>query len=789
MNQFLSDLDLVWRASKKFVKSAWVSLLIIVLFVLLLTRMGQGSIVLIDLLQSPINTALFLLVSHLLAFVISLYPVYLSKWREVKHEQNNTNWELHDNIFGLGLGIVVFDDENVQEPDTYLIEATLRKLLGVVFYLGLLYVVMYVGNNFFQFPNSLVFWAVAIAILLFNFWISGSKQLHLVKNVARFLPWVIITSILLFFATVISSAVLQWHGLSLLLLFLHLIVSTFHFILFRRYRTKLNKANGALFPYTKFTDSLNYLRLTTLGGWISLLIFIAAQFYVQKFNAAVIIICLFYTLYGIIIIPIKHYFYYRRNATGKQQNPFLYYAFVYFLPIFWIVVFALNIITSVIGNNLHELEPISTSNSVVQHEEFLSAMQSTFSEKDTLYFIATSGGGLRANVWTQLLLEKLATTRANNNSTILESTIAISGVSGGALGAAFYTALHHPLNNKANISRDSIIHNVGNLNALSLDVAWTFGVDYLRELIPYYVGGPDRAKRSMLEYEKVISDTNLMSNLDFQAYWAQVFSNHTANGSFYPALILNSSSYNQKRGIAFTVRSNEQFNAYFPDAINILRLNNSKSLSYLHAISPSNRFPVFSPGAEIPGKGIFLDGGYFENSGMMSIWDVYKQLKSQLPAFFQSKTVVFLQINNGKASYSQELVSPFQDSIHIEVKEMGELSSILRTVLSTTMVSEYFQERLQQNEEVIYTSLYLPYKVDKDRVKKLFFTQELPIQVQQVISENNTRIDSVFSAFSSSDYAEPPLGRLLTNKGVNYMDIVLANDKQLLKDLEDLKDK
>ena len=783
------SLDLYWRAFKRFFRASWISLLITAVFVLLLTQMDQGSIILIDLLESPFNTALFLLISHLLAFVISLYPVYLSKWREGKHGQSNTKWQMHDDYLNIGLGIVVYDDSESEPTDTYILESVYRKFLGVVFYLGLLYVVMFVGNQYFSFPRPIVFWLTAFLITLFYIWISGTKQYQLVRQIASVLLPVFILSVLLLIGTIICAATIQWHWLTLLLLFLQLLISTFHFILFRRYRTLLTRENGAVFPYTKFANSLNYLRITTFGGWLTLIIFILSQFFVHSFNAAVIILCLFYTLYGIIIVPIKHYFYYRRNPEAKQRNPVFYFAFIYILPVFWVALFVFSIVTSMIGNNLHELDPMVTQKEEINHQVFVQEIEEYFTEKDTVYFIASSGGGLRANTWTQLLLEQLAAMPANDSSTVFESTIALSGVSGGALGSAFYTALYHPESHSQITAekRDSIINRVGRLNALSLDVAWTFGADFIRELIPGNVPPPDRAKQSMLEYEKIIAEDNLMSTTDFQSYWASVFRQRRKKNSFMPALILNSSSYNQKRGIAFSVRTDEQFDRYFPDAINILRLRNGKSLSYLHAISPSNRFPVFSPGADIPGKGIFLDGGYFENSGMMSIWDLYSRLNIELPDFFSQKTVVFLQINNGKTSYAEELISPFQDSITIEVKDMGELSSILQTVLSTTMVSEYFQERLTQNENIVYTSLYLPYMVSEKKVKKMFFTQELPVSVKQVINENNDYLASIFSQYNNREYAEPPLGRLLTDKAVDYMNIVLEEDERIFRQFNEWK--
>ena len=784
MQNILHFIDIFWRAIRRFFASAWVSLGIIIVFVLLLTQMDQGSIIFIHLLESPINTALFLMISHLLALVLSLYPVYLTKWRDNNYMWDNTTWKKLNDPFGIGMGIIVYEDKHPVHPDTYKLESILRKFLGVLFYLGLLYCVMYMGNLYFNFPPNWLFYVLAGLFIAFNYWLSKTERAKHVGVIAQVLPIFLIVSVALFIATYISSIVLQWHWISHSLLFFQLFFSTIHFILFRRYRSLLTTENKATFPYKQLSNNQYYLQLTSFGGWLSLLILVVAQFKYNWFNPAVIILCLFYTVYGIIIIPIKHFFYYRSNAEAKEINVFHTLAngaFAYIFPFFWVGFIAWNIATSMIGNNLHELDQIETSNNFISSDEFVTDIQQYFESKDTVYFIASSGGGLRANIWTQLILEKLANTKQADSTSILESTIAISGVSGGALGSAFYTSLHHQeqASNFSSEKRREIIETIGQTNFLSADVSWAFVSDYLRELVPFKVWGHDRAIESMQNYEQLISEQATMSTTDFQSYWANVYRNKKAENKFFPALVLNSSSYNEKRGIAFSVRTDEAFEQFFPDAINILRLPNGKTLSYLQAISPSNRFPIFSPGADIPGKGIFLDGGYFENSGMMSSWDLYLHLKEQLPEFFASKKVVFLQIQNGKTAYTRELISPFQDSITIHVKDMGELSSIAKTVLSTTMVSEYVQERLQQDTSIIYQSIFLPYKIEKVDVKKLFFTQSLPPAVEAVININNAEIDSLFTDYKDWEYAEPPLGRLLTDKAVNYMDIVLNRDDEL----------
>lgn len=133
-----------------------------------------------------------------------------------------------------------------------------------------------------------------------------------------------------------------------------------------------------------------------------------------------------------------------------------------------------------------------------------------------------------------------------------------------------------------------------------------------------------------------------MLEKSFQHYWAELFIEKTKeDNSFYPLILSNSSATHIQRGIASTVDFGDAFDTIFHDAIDILD-HDEKSISYAYGASSSNRFPVFSPVAKIASKGHFLDGGYFENSGLSSLLDLYDYLKKE--AGCMPKTVILLQI-------------------------------------------------------------------------------------------------------------------------------------------------
>jgi hypothetical protein len=117
----------------------------------------------------------------------------------------------------------------------------------------------------------------------------------------------------------------------------------------------------------------------------------------------------------------------------------------------------------------------------------------------TKYFLSTYGGGLRATIWTMLLLNS----QELKDKNFLDSTAAMSGVSGGFLGLSFYTALvkeYDTLNDRA-----EAINRIGKRNMLSIDISYMLGPDLIKEAIPYCRNlGKDRAARSMQEYANMI---------------------------------------------------------------------------------------------------------------------------------------------------------------------------------------------------------------------------------------------------------------------------------------------
>ena len=141
---------------------------------------------------------------------------------------------------------------------------------------------------------------------------------------------------------------------------------------------------------------------------------------------------------------------------------------------------------------------------------------------------------------------------------------------------------------------------------MSSDISGFLFKDLIREVVPAkkLFKGRDRAYQSMQNYARLVEKNNhLAINTSFRSYWKQVYE---INQKSYPALIVNTTPTRSKYGVACSISDMDNF----PIAIDLLSDGN-EALSFAGTISTSNRFPIFSPAARVPGKGHFVDGGYF----------------------------------------------------------------------------------------------------------------------------------------------------------------------------------
>ena len=243
--------------------------------------------------------------------------------------------------------------------------------------------------------------------------------------------------------------------------------------------------------------------------------------------------------------------------------------------------------------------------------------------KFPLFIIAAEGGGIRAATWTSLVLKKLQELRPN----FMDHVYAISGVSGGGVGAAFYAAYRYD---------ESMGRHDGFISAAT-SFERTVSNDFLSDLTAGFIFH-DNLQRIIPWPVRSLSRNRKLENSWGSSWRAHMFSN-SMDSSFLalwdnspsfklPNILINGllSETGQK-----AITSNLELNtAEFSDDIDVIaRLHSDIPLKT--AASLGARFPIITSGALLKANGEtplghILDGGYKENSGIETAWQLILSL-------------------------------------------------------------------------------------------------------------------------------------------------------------------
>jgi hypothetical protein len=267
-----------------------------------------------------------------------------------------------------------------------------------------------------------------------------------------------------------------------------------------------------------------------------------------------------------------------------------------------------------------------------------------------VYLVSSEGGGIRAAAWTAFTLEQLAT-----KDRFLDRTFSISGVSGGAVGAAVFRACH------ASCHPDECLTHFARTNLLGpLLSAWTFE-DGLARVIPTSLvcatpgcGFMSRAAwfEQALESAAVDPDAREKSKSPCASSFGMregLFASREAlpgDGRFMPYLLLNATWVESgERAVASDLRidsgpfggARDQLAASGQDLTLATAAHNAARFPYINAIGAlrgprwlcqARAWPAqppqdpVDPGYTVEICGHLADGGYFDNSGDQSTLDV-----------------------------------------------------------------------------------------------------------------------------------------------------------------------
>lgn len=243
-------------------------------------------------------------------------------------------------------------------------------------------------------------------------------------------------------------------------------------------------------------------------------------------------------------------------------------------------------------------------------------------------FIATQGGGIRALNWTTRTLHFLDSTYSD----FLRQTFVISGVSGGGVGAMAYLTFIHDMNygRIQTANADSVFKAFTRRDFLSpLTASLAFG-DNLQKLLPVPVATLERSKILGRTWEKYYYDmlgTDTFSDSFLRLWYRDGQTDYTL-----PSLILNGTlAENGQRVITSNLSVHE--GRWFSDDIDFFHTA-GRDISCSFAALNCSRFPFITSGALLDSAGIrkghIIDGGYRENTGLQTIYNLYKTVEDKV---------------------------------------------------------------------------------------------------------------------------------------------------------------
>jgi len=275
-----------------------------------------------------------------------------------------------------------------------------------------------------------------------------------------------------------------------------------------------------------------------------------------------------------------------------------------------------------------------------------------------LFIIASEGGGIRAAYWTTTVLGTIQ----DVDPSFADHIFAISGVSGGSLGAAVFGALIADAEPQGEFAKRG--QSVLGQDFLSPAIAAMFYPDSIQRFLPFRILFLDRGRWLERSWE------NAWRNTMHSDRFARPFLDLWQDQHVYvPSLFLNATSVESgNRIIASNILIDTNFFEATDATAKLLPVSQRKDRRHPKTDIPlstaahmSARFTYVSPAGRFAPDGTHVvDGGYFENSGAATALDVLRQVNkelSQTPALRAIIPQIIMISNNplGIASGSRDL--------------------------------------------------------------------------------------------------------------------------------------
>ena len=237
-----------------------------------------------------------------------------------------------------------------------------------------------------------------------------------------------------------------------------------------------------------------------------------------------------------------------------------------------------------------------------------------------LLLVTAEGGGIRAAYWTSIVLGSLQ----DKDPSFADHVFAISGVSGGSVGAAVFSALLTDENARGQIVQRS--EEMLGQDFLSSAIAAMLYPDFAQRFCPVPIQLLDRGQWMEKSWEQAWRETARKHGHDdnrfaegFRSLWKQ-------GNPYVPVLFLNATSVERgNRVIGSNIRINPDEFLASDDLMNKIAPATDVPLST--AAHLSARFTYVSPAARfVSDNSHAVDGGYFENSGATTGVDILRKI-------------------------------------------------------------------------------------------------------------------------------------------------------------------
>lgn len=765
-----------------------------------------------------INLSAFHFFMIFIALLMSWYPVYIFE-AVFTNSNNSTSWKMsHWGLIYYLPRNLKTENDNLESANSKNIEldinkqivkteSKIRKFFGMFVFVLWSWIIAaaylksphlsIVDNEIVSLNSKLLFYGLngSITIMVFYAFIylndigNKGKQTYEFFASKSFAKYLILSLLIAFFLVVIISILFNWSGILVISQMIFCGLLALLFMVFRNNRANL-LPNKKTDQGNNETSIIALLQLMRTFGIATIIFLLAISFFADfasMINPINILMGVLIAFYTVLILPIKLFLYLNSKNDQNKWNS-LNILGIKLTSTKYIVGLILLISTSSYfnysGNDLHMLTTLSyKEKDKIDLGEFHKAYSDTRDSTITPIFYAAYGGGLKANYWNSLILECM------DKDTFQKNVVAMSGVSGGGMGIGLYTMGQYQL--LSNSSYPSVqSSSIGSANILSTELSWLFGWDYFRERLPnVLLLGKDRSHRSMQYYSKLYSGSDtFVDSLSFYSVYKKLFKDK----GYFPNLIVNSTSTKDKYGVVSAINNDTMFSG----AMNLLDIRdttgNRYTLTYLEALSTCNRFPVISPAAMIPNKGHFVDGGYFENSGIMSLISFKKSLESiekidsiQKPIF--NKKVKLVSVRNDKNNYLQSLLTKelgnlqvYQNNNIYKISNSSEILSILGTAAGLEKMPNYLRNLIGSyfNKEYELVYIDLPYYITHEDIEAYFGGKLSKSQMQRIdkiVTNSNKEILQILgdqdSGYNLREWGviDPPTARILSRPVEIYM--------------------